>query len=384
MSAKQIDEVGGRRSNGLAAPFGQREKVQGTAEAVGDEGCQLKQTVEGDLKLREAVDGFGIAHLTFGDTNEGFFVAVIALNLPTIDIGLEKRLDRQSGIGADQKSGIAIQQLGTFAKTITDGLDHNEPKRTMTTGFAPEEVVDDFDLESTQFTSGKTLNGNKGNGFVAQGFKRCGSRRTKATGASLFARNGRDRKTEFGIFANAAEQNGVVRKLRQNGAIGIGAIDRNEQGPMGQGRALIEGGAKGLDNAGADIGEAELFAELFIFFAFGVRSLLARFAWELGGLKANRQSTSRAGLRGINDQRSLNETKAANEVHAILGSERIAPGRDSRNPESGFAEDGVIHGDDDRHRIGSQEAQGTVDDGIEETSGIPGTARKESVVGGPI
>ena len=107
--------------------------------------------------------------LTFGDTNKGFFVAVIALDLPSIDIGLQKRLDRQSGVGANEESGIAIEQLGTLAKAITDGFDDDEAKRPVTTGFAPEEVVDDFDLESAQFTRSKTLNRNKGNGFVAQG-----------------------------------------------------------------------------------------------------------------------------------------------------------------------------------------------------------------------
>jgi hypothetical protein len=144
--------------------------------------------------------------------------------------------------------------------------------------------------------------------------------------------------------------------LRQNSAIGIGAINRNQQGAMGQGRALIQRIAQGLDNASPDIGEAELFTELFVFFAVRIRGLLVGFARKFGGLKANWQRPRRARLRGRDDQRGLNETKAGDEVDAILGSERIAPSRNAGNAESGFTEDGIIHGDNDGHGIRGQKA----------------------------
>ena len=123
-----------------------------------------------------------------------------------------------------------------------------------------------------------------------------------------------------------------------------------------------------------------------------LRSFLYSLRWsseafllgQLGWFKADGQGARGTGPRRKYDQRGLDETQAADEVDAVLGPERIAPSRDAGNAESGFAEDRVIHGDDDGHRIGSQKLQRPVDDDIKQTARVPGTAGKETVIGGPI
>ena len=157
LGAEQIEQIENGWADGFAAPFGQRQEIVGAAEAAGFERSQQKQAVGGNLELRQAIDGFGIADLAFGDANEGFFVAVIALDFPSIDVGLDESFERKAEIGANQESGIAVEQLRTVAKAVAEGFDDQQTKRTFATGFAPENVFDDFDFEGLQFSGGKSL-----------------------------------------------------------------------------------------------------------------------------------------------------------------------------------------------------------------------------------
>ena len=134
---------------------------------------------------------------------------MVALDFPTINIGLEESVKGKIQIRANQKSGFAIEQLGAITKAVAERFDHQQTKRTITTCFAPKKIFDDFDFEGLQFTGGKRLNLDQGDGVVTQNFFWGWCRRAVTSWAALFDGTGRDGKTEFGIFADAAEQDRV-------------------------------------------------------------------------------------------------------------------------------------------------------------------------------
>jgi hypothetical protein len=66
-----------------------------------------------------------MADLALRDPDQGFLIAVIALNLPAIDVGLHEGEQIQLGVSADQKGGLPVEKLGTLAEAIAEGFnDH--------------------------------------------------------------------------------------------------------------------------------------------------------------------------------------------------------------------------------------------------------------------
>src|SRR5262249_26268578 len=143
---------------------GKRQKVIRASEAIGLKGSQEKQTISCNLKLRKTLDGFGITDLALGDADERFFVPMIALDLPTVDVGLNESLHGQSQIGRNQKSRIAVEQFGAVAEAIANGLDHEQTKRPLGSGLAPEEVFENFDLKGAAIAGRKAGHGHEGDG----------------------------------------------------------------------------------------------------------------------------------------------------------------------------------------------------------------------------
>lgn len=80
-------------AEGFTAPFGKGKIGVRSGEAVGDQGCQHQQAISGDLKLRQTIDGVGITDLPLGDTDKRFFVAVVALDLPAVDVSVKQDTD---------------------------------------------------------------------------------------------------------------------------------------------------------------------------------------------------------------------------------------------------------------------------------------------------
>src|ERR1019366_3391895 len=58
---------------------------------VSQDGSQHQQAVDSYLKLRETGDGLGVPDLALRDADQGLFIAMVALDLPAIHVGLQQR-----------------------------------------------------------------------------------------------------------------------------------------------------------------------------------------------------------------------------------------------------------------------------------------------------
>src|ERR1035437_218342 len=84
-------------------------------------GCRWLPEIEGD--------GLGVPDLALRDADQGLFIAMVALDLPAIHVGLQQRLQIQFRSGADEKSGLAVEQLGAFAQPVTQRFDDQQQQR---------------------------------------------------------------------------------------------------------------------------------------------------------------------------------------------------------------------------------------------------------------
>ena len=64
--------------------------------------------------------------MAFRYPEEGFLIAVIALNLPAIDVALEEGFQIQLRVGANQKGGLTIEKLSPFSEAIAEGFDDQQ------------------------------------------------------------------------------------------------------------------------------------------------------------------------------------------------------------------------------------------------------------------
>jgi hypothetical protein len=76
--------------------------------------------------LGETSHRLRIAPLALRNPEEGFLVAVIALNLPAIDVSLQEGFQIQLRVGANQKGGLTVEKLGTLAEAIAEGFDDQQ------------------------------------------------------------------------------------------------------------------------------------------------------------------------------------------------------------------------------------------------------------------
>lgn len=71
------------------------------------------------MELRLTVDSLWITGLCLSHTNDAFFVVVVDLDLPAIDVSLNKGFQVKVWIGADEESGFAVEEFRSFAQPIS-------------------------------------------------------------------------------------------------------------------------------------------------------------------------------------------------------------------------------------------------------------------------
>src|SRR5438876_494175 len=86
--AEKGEQIGQRGTSGFASPLGERQVFAGAVEAGAEDGGQQQQATSSDLELGQTTDGLRAAHLSLGHAQQRLLLAVVALNLPTLDVGL--------------------------------------------------------------------------------------------------------------------------------------------------------------------------------------------------------------------------------------------------------------------------------------------------------
>ena len=118
----------------------------------------------------------GIPNLPLGHSQQRFLIAVIAFDLPAINICLNQRLQVQLQVSADQKRRLAVQQLGTVAQPITQRLDHDHLERQVDARFAPVDPSQHFHRNVVKLAGGKASHLDRLHRLVAQDLFRRRSR----------------------------------------------------------------------------------------------------------------------------------------------------------------------------------------------------------------
>ncbi len=187
--------------------------------------------------------------------NDAFFVVVVDLDFPSIDVSLNKCLQIKFWIGADEESGFAVEELRSFAQAVSQRFDDNEKQRFIGSGFAPEHGTEGFDLEVTDLSDGKTRDFLKGDLVIVQDFLWCWGFEAVLAWTPVCFCVWVQRQAQVGVLADAPDECGSGRQCFQENLIGIAAINADEELAQQGIGALIEGIAKIDDRGESDLSE---------------------------------------------------------------------------------------------------------------------------------
>src|SRR5689334_13309376 len=93
---------------------------------------------------------------------------MVALDLPTVNVGLQQNLEIELRIGADQKGGLTVEQLGAIAQTVAEGFDDQQEQWHIVTSLAPVDSAQNLDRNGAYASSGETGDLEDGYGVVVQ------------------------------------------------------------------------------------------------------------------------------------------------------------------------------------------------------------------------
>ena len=222
------DAGGGRSGHPLGA------WQQGVARAgKGALGSEEQQGVGSDGEGGGGFDGAGAADLRLAHAEQGFFLAEIDFDVPAVKVSFDDELGVEVFIGAEEKGGTAIEQLGTLAQAITEGGDDEELQHLVGAGGAPHQSGAAFEA---QFMRGAVVGEGKGlpGRIVGADLFGSGSGRPVAEAAAARFLLGEIRPEEqMGILAEAADGGGVGGKVAENGLVGVASIEGDQEPARG-------------------------------------------------------------------------------------------------------------------------------------------------------
>src|SRR3990172_2058726 len=102
----------------MASPFGKGQIIASTTWAEGAKSCQQRKAIASDSKGWMARYRLLRTYLGLADAQEVFFVPMIDLNLPAIEIGLNQFNHQSLQIGSQQVSRLAVVSSGVLEKLI--------------------------------------------------------------------------------------------------------------------------------------------------------------------------------------------------------------------------------------------------------------------------
>ena len=224
-------------------------------------GGKLQHGIGGDSGGGDAVDGVGVTHLCLADAQEGLFIAMSLLDIPSPDVLLNDGLQGEGGISADQVGGLSVEALGADFFEIRDRSNDHEAQIEFFARRFPSKRCESFDLEDPLLPCGIGADLLVGDGGIDSKFFGSGGLfavDSLAAPARLFF----GQEIEVSIFSDPADEHRVGRKPFQDLAVGIAAVDEHVQRvgfAVGAGALELEL-MKPLDSAFIEIGLFHGFA----------------------------------------------------------------------------------------------------------------------------
>ena len=290
-------------------PLGARQ--QGLARiGEGALGGEQQQGVGGDAEGGGGFDRAGIAHLRLAHPQQSFFFAEINLDVPALDIGFDDDLGVEVFIGAEQKGGLTIKQLGALAQAISERGDDDQLQDLVSAGGTPHQAGAALEakvMRDAVVRQGECFPG----GVVGADLLGGGSGRSVAAAATArLLGGGMGAEEQMRVLAEAADGGGVRGKMLERGAIGIASVEGHEQAAGGRGGVGVEGGAQFLDllaGALAEAGGARLGAIFLLVGGGGFFSRLGR----SGGMAEGDGDQAAGTIGGGQSERNLQKALGA-------------------------------------------------------------------------
>src|SRR5208337_2924809 len=150
-------------------------------------------------------------------------------------------------IGAEQKGGFAIKELGALAQAISERGDDDELQDLVSTGGTPHQAGAALEPQLMRDAVMQQGQGFPG-GVVGADLLGGGSGRSVAEAAAARFRGGRmGPEQQVGILTEAADSGGLGGKMFEDGAIGIASVEGHDEAARGGGGVGVEGGAQGVN-----------------------------------------------------------------------------------------------------------------------------------------
>ena len=265
----------------------------------------------------------GAADLRLADAEQGFFLAEINFDVPAVKVSFDDALGVEVLVGAEEKGGTAIEQLGTLTQAISQGSNNDELQNLMGSGGAPHESGPSFEAQLMRGAVIGEGEGLPGRIVGADLFGRRSGRPITEVAAAPFLLGGIGPEQQPGILAEAANGGGVRGKVAENGLVGVATVEGDEEPARGRGGIGVEVGAQIADLFAGALAEAGGENLRTIFLQFSGRGLFRRFGGS--GSMAEGDGQHPVGAVGSGEgERSLEEALGAHEIGLEARAQGIA------------------------------------------------------------
>lgn len=345
---------------------------------------QQQHRIGSDLERGNRFHGIGIAHLRLAYAQQSLLLTEVDFDVPAPHVALEQRNDIDLRIGANQKGGFPVKKLGAFAEPISQRGNHHQLQSVLQAGRTPQQGAADFDFHRMSGVGKGNGNLLPGDGFTGTNLFGGGNSGAVVTrsAALVGVACGRRQGIQFGVVADAANEDRVDREGLQNRGVGVPAISKDVEWASRAGSIAIDGLAESDDLLGAAPGKASLTAGGAIGGLFFGGSFSRRPDGRGCGDKRDRHHAMLSVGKG-DIGRELQDALSPHEVGLKVRAKRIATPAHARDADAGLAEKRVIDGHTKGSLRGELLQHGATNDGEDLIDG-EASLREEPVIGRPI
>lgn len=379
LSSQLGDHVRTRGSLGIPPPFWQWKVIAGSLDPVGFQGGKKQTGINRDSEGRMAGHRKLVAHMGISDPKIAFFLPVVYLDLPVIQVYLHQGGCWRFQVGGEQIRFLSVIETPIFVRAVGGRRDDDQTQKPPLGTALPIDFAHFFVAQLAPSAAVKKLPFLPWDILVFAHLFGGELAAVEKPPAPLACA-----QTQPGIFAGAANQFNPVELGTEKGAVAKTPVQR-DHGGLGAAFPvqLLAQGFECFDGLEHSPRLFFLFA-VFSFFFFG--GFLAGFG-KGGHIFEKHGHRARRGLRGFAVKRQeasdLQITQAIDEVDMKRWRHRVAHTVDSGHLFARFPGVGEVSGQVDKgffDRVLDAGAQ----DWVKERLGFPRTTVEKLVVGRPI
>src|SRR5262249_804554 len=187
-----------------------------------------QQAITRGGKCRSTGDGKSRRDLSLTDSEDGLFVAMIQLNLPTVEVMLQQFFGGSFQIRAQQISRIAVIDVRMNRHFVRDRGDNDQSKSSLCSTASPEHVIENFVAKFAAF--GTEVHWGL---FPRQSSRLAHAFRSEDFDRIFATRIGQGWETESGVLPATRQQIDSGYGCFEDGTIAEAPVDWYQQLPLG-------------------------------------------------------------------------------------------------------------------------------------------------------